>query len=257
MEAGERSKEIQALLKLEEIGNVRSVLKTARNKVTNAYSVAQKETTNAADALRRHLDIRALAAADILAAVNAQRQVLGLSAIAELAADTVLNAGVAEGGPQPAFNKATAIRDLNALKEAQEDLAALGADEAKTILADIATLEGDPALLEALRQRSFVERGLSLVGGPRCPLCDIEWEDEEHLRAHLQTKLARSAQAEAVQKRLLDNAAVITGHARRIAALLAPVRAVAASDGPPGFSAELAAWARTTPRSRGGVSRSL
>ena len=175
VEAGERSKEIQALLKLEEIGNVRSVLKTARNKVTNTYSTAQKDTANTADALCRHLDVKALTAEDILTAVNAQRQVLGLPAIGELAVETVLNAGAAEGGAQAAFNKATAIRDLDALNDAREGFAGLGAGEVGAILADIATLEGDPALLKALRQRSFVERGLALVGGPRCPLCDMEW----------------------------------------------------------------------------------
>ena len=243
VEAGERSKEIQALLKLEEIGSIRSVLATARNRITNAYSTAQKDTADAEDALCRHLDVKALTAEDILAAVNAHRHVLGLPPIVDLAADTVLTSGVAEGGLQQPFNKATAIRDLDALKEAQKGFAALGAGEAAEILGDIATLEGDPALLEALRQRSFVKRGLSLVGGPRCPLCDMEWEDEEHLRAHLRTKLAKSEQAETVQKRLLDNAAVIAGHARRIAALAAPVRVVAASEGPVGFAGDLAVWA--------------
>ena len=243
VEAGERSKEIQALLKLEEIGNLRGVLKTARNKITHEYGAAQKDAENAADALRRHLDIKGLAAGDILAAVNTHRQVIGLPPVDVLTADTALNAGAADGAPQRAFNKATAIRDLGALREVQEGLAELGASEVAAILDDIATLEVDGALLEMLRQRSFVERGLALVGGARCPLCDMEWEGEEHLRAHLQAKLARSEEAEGLQKRLLSNAAVIAGHARRIATLLAPVRDLAASDGPAGFADDLATWA--------------
>ena len=243
VEAGERSKEIQALLKLEEIGDLRSVIKAARTKVANAYSTAQRDTANAADALRRHLDVKALAPDDVLAAVNSRRLLLGLPAIGELAADTVLNAGAGQGGPQATFNRATAIRDLDALREAQRGFAGLGASEVAAILTHIGTLKGDPALFEALQQRSFVERGLALVGGPRCPLCDMEWEDEEHLRTHLQTKLTKSEQAEAVQKHLLTDATVIASHARRIAALLAPVRTLASSDGPAGFAEDLAAWA--------------
>ena len=108
VEAGERSKEIQALLKLEAIGNIRSVLATAKNKVASAYTAGQKDTTNANDALRRHLDVKTLSPEDVLAAVSQRRQVLALPVIMELTADTVLNAGLAEGGPQPAFNKATA-----------------------------------------------------------------------------------------------------------------------------------------------------
>ena len=68
-------------------------------------------------------------------------------------------------------------------------------------------------------------------------------EDEEHLRTHLQTKLTKSEQAEAVQKNLLSNAAVIAGHTRGIAALLAPVRALASTDGPAGFAGDVATWA--------------
>ena len=42
VEAGERSKEIQALLKLEAIGNIRSVLATAKNKVASAYTAGHR-----------------------------------------------------------------------------------------------------------------------------------------------------------------------------------------------------------------------
>ena len=243
VEAGERSKEIQALLKLEAIGNIRSVLETAKNKVASSYTAAQKDTEDAEDALRRYLDVKALSVEDVLAAVNSRRQVLGLPAITELTADKVLNAGAAEGGPQPAFNKVTAVRDLDAVKNAQVGFARLGAREAAAVLTDLAVLEGDLALLDAVKQRSFVERGLDLVDGPRCPLCDQEWDDEDHLKNHLKTKIAKSEQAEALQKRLLENAGAIAAHARRIAALLALVQGVTGSDGPAGFAAELSVWA--------------
>ena len=243
VEAGERSKEIQALLKLEEIGNVRGVLKTARNKIGIVHGTAQRDARDAADALRRHLDVKALTVGDILAAVNAKRQVLGLPVLDELAADTMLNADAAEGGPRATFNKTTAIHDLQALRMAQEEFAGLGASEVGAILADIEALERDPALLEALRRRSFVERGLAFVNDARCPLCDVEWEDQEHLKTHLRAKVMKSEQAESIQQRLVQNAAVIAGHARRVLALLAPVRTLASSDGPPGFGGDLTAWA--------------
>ncbi len=243
VEAGERSNEIQALLKLEEIGNVRRLLTTAKNKVASEYKIAQRGTESAADALRSHLDIKALTAEDILAAVNTQRRVLELSAIRELTAETVLNAGATGVGSLAVFNKATATRDLNALNEARQRFPTLGAKESATILANIATLESDPLLLEELTRRSFLERGLALVDGPHCPLCDQEWDDESHLKDHLRAKLAKSKQAEAVQKSLLDNVAVIAGHARHIVSLLKPVLPLASSDGPAGLTDELAAWA--------------
>ena len=243
VEAGERSKEIQSLLKLEAIGNIRRVLATAKNQGVREYTTAQKDTTNAEDALRRHLDVKTLSAEDVLAAVNSRRQILGLPAIMEPTVDKVLNGGTTKGESHPAFNKITAVRDLDAVKDAQAEFARLGASETAAVLTDLAALEGDPALLDAVKQRSFVERGLALVDGPRCPLCDQEWDDEDHLKSHLKTKLVKSEKAEALQKRLLENAGAISAHARRIALLLATIQEVAVSDGPAGFSVELSQWA--------------
>lgn len=242
VEASERSKEIQALLKLEVIGNARSVLATAKNRVTRAHSVTQADTANAKDALRRHLDVKELSSDDVLAAVNQRRHVLGLPAITELKVATVLNAGAAEGEQPPAFNKKTALKDLEAMKDAQAGFPALGGTATKAILADLTTLEGDRTLLDAVKQQSFVERGLALMDGPHCPLCDMEWEDEEHLKNHLKTKLAKSEQAAALQKRVLENANVIVSQARRIVALSRAVQPVAEKDGTAEFSRKLSVW---------------
>lgn len=51
VEAGERSKEIQALLKLDKIGATRSVLATARNKLSNAQTTAERDLRDADDSL--------------------------------------------------------------------------------------------------------------------------------------------------------------------------------------------------------------
>jgi len=243
VEARERSNEIQALLKLEEIGQNRGVLKTASNRVTNTYKTRRQETENAANALLRHLDVAALTSEEILPVVNSHRLAIGLSPIQNMETDAVLDADEARGGPEPTFSKTTAIRDLEALQAAQENLAELGATEAREILEDIATLERDPALLEALRHRSFVEHGLEFVDGPHCPLCDVDWNDEEALKAHLRAKLERSQQAEAVRDRLLDRAATVIGHARQLAGLLSRVSAVASAEHAGKLADDLTAWA--------------
>ena len=243
VEARERSNEIQALLKLEEIGQNRGVLKTASNRVTNTYKTRRQETENAANALRCHLNVTALTSEEILPVVNAHRLVIGLPPIENVETDAVLDTDEAKGDPEPTFSKATAIRDLEALQAAQKNLAELGTTEVGAILENIATLEGEPALLEALRQRSFVERGLEFVGGPHCPLCDVDWADEEALRTHLRAKLERSQQAEATRDRLLDSAAVIARHARHLAGLLSRVSAVATAERSTKFADDLTAWA--------------
>ena len=242
VEAGERSKEIQALLQLDDVGSIRSALQTAKNKLSSAHSAAQKDLVNAEDALRRHLDIKTLSAEDIVGAVNPHRKILGLAEIQAFTADTMLNAGVLGSSAEPAFNKQSALRDVGALSDAQAGIAALGKKEAAALLKDIASLESDPALLLAVTRRAFVERGLSLVDGPLCPLCDTEWDDIEHLTGHLRAKLAKSKAAEALQQRLLKHAAEVANQARKLVALIAPVQAIATANGPAGFAAELATW---------------
>ena len=240
VEAGTRSKEIQELLQLDDVGNIRSILFTARNKLNAAHGAAEKERGNTEDALRRHLDIKALSKAELLAAVNPKRKTLGLAEIWEFTAETNVNDGVMDSGAH-AFNKETALRDVDALTKAQEGFATLAQKETGDVLSDLAALAADPALLEAVTRRSFVERGFSLVDGPNCPLCDTAWDDEQHLKEHLQAKLAKSAEAEALQQRLLKNAAVIAGEAQKLAALLAPVQMLAQTDAKE-LAADLSTW---------------
>jgi hypothetical protein len=60
-----------------------------------------------------------------------------------------------------------------------------------------------------LQRRSFIEKGIELVDGPECPLCDTPWEDEQHLRDHLKAKLAKSEEARKIQQALLNNGTAI------------------------------------------------
>lgn len=242
VEAGERSKEIQALLKLDEIGATRSVLATARNKLSNSQTTAERDLRDANDSFRRHLDLKTLSPEEILVPVNKHRKILGLPELAELKPDTNVNVGVAEGGAQQAFNKESALRDVAALAEAHANFPVLGNEEVSSLLEDLNALQNEPALLTAISRRSFVERGLALVDDGHCPLCDADWGDREHLNKHLQEKLTKSATAEKLQRRLLENGNKVANHARGIAALIRPVLSVAKLHGTPELATALTNW---------------
>ena len=242
VEAGQRSKEIQALLKLEAIGQTRGVLKTASNKLSNVAGQARSALKSADDALRRHLDVKILAPEDVLAAINPHRRTLGLVEIRDLGADTDLSGDLLDAVGDAGFNKGAALRDVEALKRAATALPALGHEEVGSVVRDLTTLDGDPALLEAITRRSFVERGLELIDGDRCPLCDTNWEDGEALKTHLREKLSRVDEADALQTRLLDKGAEIANQARRIAELVAGVQPLARRYGPDGFGELLERW---------------
>jgi AAA domain len=230
VEPTKRAEEIQAILKLDEIGHVRSALYTAQNRLQSAQKTAATQMQSNRDALLLHLQIATLRTADVLEAANKRRVILGLPEIADLTADTKLDAGLAAGATVPQFNKVSALRDLKALSDATVAFPTLAMAEAAAIVADLSRLEADPGLLAALQRRSFIEKGLELVDGPECPLCDTPWDSDQHLRDHLKVKLARSEEARKVQQDLLKNGTAIAQEVIRVVNLVAPVQKLVEGD---------------------------
>ncbi|SDB47256.1 ATP-binding protein [Bauldia litoralis] len=220
VEPSKRSEEIQTILKLEEIGQTRSALNSAQNKLGNALKAASNQVIFSRSTLQRHLGIDNNAVAELLQSVNKRRAVLELAPVAELTADTRLDAGIADPDKGSAFNKTSALRDLAALDEASVSVSALVAGDSAAILSGIERLERDPALLATLQRRVLLDKGLALVDGPECPLCDHPWPTEEHLLGHLRAKLAKSDDAGALQQALLRHGAAIGSHVDGLLALL-------------------------------------
>jgi recombinational DNA repair ATPase RecF len=242
VEPAKRAEEIQALLKLDEIGTIRSALFTAQNKLQTAEKAATSQTKANQEALLRHFQIPALTSASLLEETNKRRVILGLPEIADLTADTKLNAGLSDGAKTPEFNKVSALRDLAALSDAAGGFPNLAKTAVAEISKNLTLLESDPTLFAALQRRSFIEKGLELVDGPECPLCDTEWDSEQHLLAHLQAKLAKSAQALKVQQDLLKNGAAVAQSIVPVVTLLAPVQKLALSHDELEYGQLLLSW---------------
>jgi recombinational DNA repair ATPase RecF len=228
IEPTKRSEEIQAILKLDEIGQTRAALNTAANRLQSGQKLASTQVDTSRDNLQRHLQIAEFRAPDLLSAVNARRKALGLPEIATLAANTKLDAGLSGGDELPEFNKASQLRDLEALSGALEKIGPAGAEPATIILAAIARLEADPSLLDAFQRRALIEKGLELLDGAECPLCDHSWDDEDHLRKHLETKLSKSGEAAKLQAEMLGAGSILAQYSARLGGLIAPVVKIAA-----------------------------
>jgi recombinational DNA repair ATPase RecF len=231
VEPTKRSEEIQTILKLEEIGQLRSVLNAAENKLTQMQKTTLAQVEAQRGSLQRHLQIATLRPEDVLKAANVRRQLLGLATLTELTADTKLDAGLADTPKVSDFNKESALRDITALSAAPKEFDGLGKTEVGNIVAEISKLEADPALYEALQRHDFVERGLAFVDGTECPLCDTAWESEQKLRDHLKAKLKKSEEARKLQAGLMKDGAAIAALTMRVVGLLSPVLRLAESQG--------------------------
>lgn len=244
-EATQRSRDVQTLLKLDDIDQTRATLKTTENKLNIEYSVAKGQADVAEDSLKRHLDLPALKAEDLLAKVNKQRKLLGLAEIQELKKDTVLSEGLSEGVSQAeaAQNKESALADVKALSDALTQVVGSSIqDTIKSLLEDIATVEENPTLLPLIKRQAFFQTGFELVDGPHCPLCDLEW-DINKLRAHLHEKAEKSKEARMIRDRLLQSAQVVSTEIARVRGFIEPV--IKLPELGKNLSATLAQWSGT------------
>ena len=242
VEPTKRSEEIQTILKLDEIGQVRAALNSAVNKLQQALKAKTAQADSNRIALQRHLQIATLRPEDLLKAVNERRKLLGLPAIVDLTPDTKVDASLENTNKATDFNKESALRDMKALSTAADGFSDLAKTEVAAVLADLARLECDSSLLEALQRRSFIEKGLDLVDGPECPLCDTSWDSEKQLRDHLKAKLVKSEAARKLQESLTSNGSLIAQKAIRVVGLLTAVQKLAEAMGESGFAKLLSIW---------------
>jgi DNA repair exonuclease SbcCD ATPase subunit len=169
VEPTKRSEEIQTILKLDDIGQTRSALNTAQNKLQTAQRTAAAQVQAAQNALQKHLQIATLRSADILDAANNRRKVLGLPEIAELTADVRFDAGLLDTAKTPEFNKLSALRDLKALSEAAKGFPGLAKAEAAAIVADLEKLEADRPFWPPCSAVRLSKRGLILWKAQNVP----------------------------------------------------------------------------------------
>ena len=240
-EPGARAQQVQALLKLDRIGEIRSLLRTTQSKTSSLEKAAETEVKSAEEAVRRHLDLSTLLRREVTTEINRHRAVLGLEPFDAVSTETDLLDGVDATPTDGSFNKASAIRDVDSLVESFGS--ATLSEHAAQLLGLLREVQADPTVLESIQMRTFIDAGSKLVVAATCPLCDSDWDDADALRAHLTAKLAR-----------LDAAAALAGSVEQtsrsvvdaLTQIRARVRGVVphASLGPAQFSDRLQRWAQ-------------
>lgn len=204
-EPGRRSKEVQALLKLENVERLRTSLTSVSNKLRNEYDAADADADAAGRDLAGALNIPKPTSAATLEAVNDRRRLLGLADLPDLQPERLLTEGIVEpvaaagAAPTITVNKALAAQEVALLGTTFEggwsrDVSEL---EVSQLVAELDKLAAAPDLLVALRMHSFVEAGLGLVDHDACPLCDTPWSVDD-LRGYLRKKLERAGQAKGI-----------------------------------------------------------
>lgn len=188
---GKRAQEVQALLHLDQVEQVRAVLLKLANGAERVAKLRSGDVDTAKMNLLKALDIPMLSSDRVLAAANAQRTILGLPSMSDLTETTSLRDGLLTAAPASAqrIPKTQALEDITAARDALAELAgpatAAAVQAAKAAAEEIAS---DPTLSTGVTLENFYSTGLKLLTAEACPFCDSAWTIEE-LRAHVHAKL--------------------------------------------------------------------
>lgn len=205
----QRSTDVQNLLRLDRIGDLRKVLNTFKNNAAKEARDATGAKSKAEQDLKTALGVDTLKRETVLEKANEHRKVLGLPDLTELTPETIFIGAVEdekeeEGGQQSALVKSVALADLKALTESavQDEPDALSGARSDALTA-LNKLREDSAALTLARQHGFITTGLEFISdeSEACPLCDTPWEAEA-LRAHLEEKLISSDAIGKILKKL-------------------------------------------------------
>jgi recombinational DNA repair ATPase RecF len=208
-EAGKRAQEVQALLKLDRLDEVRRLLKSTMTKTSGALTTVQSELDNSEAAMLRHLDIPSLLSDEAVREINTRRVVLGLEPIEGFSIASDILAGVSDDDTTPVFDKAGAGRDLETLVALINDHPSL-TEAVATLDAALGELGDGQQAIGSLRYLGLVQSGLDLIEDAICPLCDHEWPDVDRLRAHVQSKLDRLQAVDAAKGQITQAAAAVS-----------------------------------------------
>lgn len=212
-EPGQRSKEVQSLLRLDDIEKLRGVLQKIANACAKDLPGLERAEKDGITNLLAVLGTTQLSKKAVLDAVNPRRELLGLQPLTDLDAMTSVKEGLTSTSAAAAGRvpKIQAAMDLLTLREALDALRHDNfAQACATADAHAADLGKDADSLTGLSREALLQSALELYDGTACPVCDTAFEPDA-FEAHLAGKLAhldevskRRAALEAELKPILD-----------------------------------------------------
>ena len=206
--AGQRSKDVQTLLQLDQIEKLRQSLQKIANQSTKKFKQAIDDDARIQTDFLKHLGIPQLSKKDLLASVNRRRAVLQLPPLDSLDVKTSLKEGVTKAGGETTaatkISKTSALADIASFKDTLMETAQAPFSQAvDESLQRLEALQHNPEALRSFRQQVLIEQGLELLEDDSCPLCDQAWDVNE-LKLHLEQKVARASVAKEQITKLRD-----------------------------------------------------
>jgi len=191
-EPSQRSKQVQSLLRLDDIEKLRGVLQKIANACQRELLDQNRVTAEAEKNLRLTLGIEQLDSASVLGAVNLRRAVLGLVQLQKLEADTSVKNGLTTTAAATPL-RVSKVQAAASLAELRDALLALQSQAVRQACsaadARAAELGEDAASLDSLSRHALLSSAIELYDGTGCPVCDTPFTPDA-FQNHVGVKLA-------------------------------------------------------------------
>ena len=195
---GNRSEEVQALLRLDQVGKLRSIFKTMLNSYGREAVDFKKVFAQTQDNLAQALEITELTTDKLLEAVNLRRAILGLSHIETLTNVTSLCDGLETSTKLVTplkVDKRQALFDIKNFQELVEKLYTTEMNSKYNDLKDkILELSKNHGATENISREKFLRTAITLITEDSCPVCDTKW-DIATLKEFIEKKLEKFDEA--------------------------------------------------------------
>ncbi len=211
-EASTRAQEIQQLLNVSEVEDIRKALVGARNALKQQLKDAAQDLERKKASVKATVQQETYDEARVLEIVNGNRSILKGENI-----ETLLSSDLKKG--LSARNSASDPKSINLVlldKDIQNLLETITAESQNKIAENdrnlrdaLNTILSDKKLTRALSQLELTKRGIELIDeSGDCPLCNTPWPAGE-LREHLDEKIAHGNVAEKHKKHISELSAII------------------------------------------------
>ena len=192
----ERAKQIEVLLNLESVGNVRTNLVSVKNILKKKKDDANTARESTESDVASVFGLELFDNAALLQSINANRTTLGLSPLEDFSAGEVDKGVDRKSSNQEQPLSPSLLKDQieNVIRHVSNANLERIQETDSQLRNSLEQLRGNPNLLRALPQLELLRLGLKLVDSNACPLCDVTWEKDE-LSIHIQAKIVTASEA--------------------------------------------------------------
>ena len=209
-EAGERAKEIQAILDLSSVEEIRKSFVTIKREADRELQTASSNYKASKSQISTALSIDAFSSENVLEEVNKNRKIIKGEPIAALETKKI-KSGIKTPAQlkEKSINPEQLIKSIEAARNIISEKGEQIYQEEAQLRLTIRRLHADKELRAALSSKQLISLGISLIDeSGNCPLCLTEWEADK-LSQFLNGRLSTAKEAEEIENSIIEKAKAI------------------------------------------------